>query len=438
MGTSGAQASAIAVCNLQGSGFHDLVVGVPNLDPGLNIGPTGAVFVVFGDGSTSSTVTLSLGDSNQFSFHGAEGGDQLGASVGCADVNLDGFDDLIVAAPNASGGSGRIYVVFGRPALKRTVIDLASTDHLPDATWSTAVADAHLGSAMFAGNVGSNGRPVVLASAPGNQKVHLVTDLGPTTTANLDIVPHTTFAKLRGGALGAGDLHQTGEALDVIIGDPTYVVPGDVMPSGAVYVFGAVPPTVPTAYDATAAGSAGPSTMIVGPPQSGFGAAVLALDTTGRYQDLFVGAPQDGSDGQGRVYVYEHQDTFFLAPRRNNSTYVKLLELGVANAHFGAALGVSLTGTVSTASWSLLVGAPDERRGQRAAAGTAYRFAPGADRRLPIMDVLYGANAGDHLGSAVTGGQLDGGPVGDLVTVAPFATGADAGSGVVYVELGAR
>jgi hypothetical protein len=437
MGTTGAQASAIAVCNLDGEGLPELVVGAAGFTPDLNLGPTGAVFVAFGAGGAAS-IQLSANDSSQFSFHGAEGGDELGASVACADLNGDTLDDLIVAAPNAGGGAGRVYVVLGRPNLKATSIDLASTDRLPDATWTTAGANAHLGGALFAGNFGAARAPVVLLAATGAKKVHLLGALTAGAAAgDLDTAPHTTFANVQGTALGAGDLHGTGAALDIIIGDPSYIVPGDIMSSGAVFVFGNVAPAAPTAYDAAATDATGPSTLIVGPRQSGFGSAVLALDTTGHYQDLFVGAPQDGDNGQGRVYVYEHQDGFFLARQRNNSTYKDLLDFGIANAHFGAALGATFSGVGVAASGRLLVGAPDELRGQRAAAGAAYLLDRGEARQYPIVDVLYGANTGDHLGTAVAGGQVNGDMLGDLVTVAPFATGADAGSGVVYVRFAA-
>jgi hypothetical protein len=434
-GTVGAQASAIALCNLDGEAPADLVVGAPQLDPGLNIGPTGAVFVVFGAGADTAPINLDPSDSAQFSFHGAGGGDQLGAAVGCADLDGDGLDDLIVSAPNANGGTGRVYAVLGRTGLKRTSIDLASTDHLPDATWTTGVANAHLGSAVYAANLGSKSQPILLLSAPGDAKVHLLASL-PSAPAPLllETAPHTTFAHVRGAALGAGDLHDVGDAVDVVVGDPSYLVSGDIQPSGAVYVFGGLTLASPTAYDATATDATGPSTMIVGPTQSTFGASVIALDTTGNLQDLFVGAPGDGGDGRGRVYVYAHGSNFFNARERDYMrTSAAQIEMGVANARFGSALGATRTGT---ASWRLLVGSPNETRGQRNGAGAAYLLDSGADRRFPILEVLYGANAGDHLGSAVTGGQVNADAIGDLVTVAPYASGTEAGSGVAYAQYG--
>src|SRR4029079_16265043 len=61
----------------------------------------------------------SLDGSNGFQISGEALGDQRGVSVSSAgDVNGDGFDDVIVGAPNANthvDSSGASYVVFGLP-----------------------------------------------------------------------------------------------------------------------------------------------------------------------------------------------------------------------------------------------------------------------------------------------------------------------------------
>ena len=223
--------------------------------------------------------------------------------------------------------------------------------------------------------------------------------------------------------------------MDVILGDPAYVATNETTSRGVVVVFRDVAPGTPTAYDAAATGQTGPTMTMVGDKGTQFGAAVLALDTAGYGQDLFVGAPTDGADGRGIVYVYEHQDTFFLAPMRSYTEFKTTLDVGVPNAHFGSALGASRSGTKAAPSWRLLVGAPDAARGARPGAGAAYLLGGGATRTFPVLELLYGAALGDHLGTAVAGGQIDAGDtIGNLVTVAPYATGADTQSGVVYVR----
>ncbi|EDX82843.1 FG-GAP repeat domain protein [Synechococcus sp. PCC 7335] len=71
----------------------------------------------------------SLYGGNGFVLNGIDGGDRSGLSVSDAgDINGDGFDDLIISAPNAdpdSRSSGESYVVFGTNAGFGAAIDLS-------------------------------------------------------------------------------------------------------------------------------------------------------------------------------------------------------------------------------------------------------------------------------------------------------------------------
>ena len=96
--------SVAAAGDLNGDGFADFVVG----SPGVN-----SAFVVFGkaSGFPADLSLASLG-SNGITISGGAAG--AGASVASAgDVNGDGFLDLVIGAPQANGGFGAAYVVFG-------------------------------------------------------------------------------------------------------------------------------------------------------------------------------------------------------------------------------------------------------------------------------------------------------------------------------------
>ena len=86
----------------------------------------GGAYVVFGSPDLSGTVDTALGEQN-FTVMGAHGGDFLGYALAAGDVNGDGVDDIIVAAPGADGpdnardGAGEAYVVFGSPELTGTI-----------------------------------------------------------------------------------------------------------------------------------------------------------------------------------------------------------------------------------------------------------------------------------------------------------------------------
>jgi Ca2+-binding RTX toxin-like protein len=99
--------------DINGDGIDDLIIGAPGAE--LNGFYTGQSYVVFGSRSSfSANLNPSrLNGSNGFRINGiAELGrpGRLGFSVSdTGDINGDGIDDLIVAAP----GRGESYVVFG-------------------------------------------------------------------------------------------------------------------------------------------------------------------------------------------------------------------------------------------------------------------------------------------------------------------------------------
>jgi hypothetical protein len=121
--------SVASAGDVNGDGFADLVVGSP-------FGPAysryGASYVVFGKASGfAATVDLSsLDGSNGFRIDGLSHGAWSGYSVASAgDVNGDGFDDIIVGAPDQmifGPSSGAAYVVFGNASGFNATFDLAN------------------------------------------------------------------------------------------------------------------------------------------------------------------------------------------------------------------------------------------------------------------------------------------------------------------------
>jgi hypothetical protein len=198
-----------------------------------------------------------------------------------------------------------------------------------------------------------------------------------------------------------------------------------------------VPLAGTTQYDVDATDALGPGLIMFGGESMQFGAAVLALDTTGGGQDLIVGAP-GASDATGAFYVYEGDSQFFDVKMRDYLENDKVVDGPIANGRFGAALAGTPTGTApSYSKWDLLVGAYATGRGDgRALVGAAYLFGGGPGWAFPMYEQVFGAEQGDQLGTVVAGGQVDpGNTVGDLVTIAPFAMFGGFSSGAVYVRL---
>ena len=332
--------SAVAVCDADGDGTQDLVLGAPDTE-GL-IGPAGAVYVIFGSNGLGSAIDL--GDPTtlmEFDFKGKNPGDQLGASVACADLNGDEIGDLIVGAP----GAGRVYAVFGGfdlPMRKVTPGTTGATS--PDVTWVSA-AGGNFGAKLFAAELDGDKSAEILVSAPGSMKVHLLAGVDRAIAAPIDVdgTDHVTFSNVVATSLGMGDLTRTGAA-DVIIGDAEAKMVNSTIARGVVYAFPSVMLDGTTQYDVQATDALGPGLIMFGGEDMQFGAAVLALNTTGPGQDLIVGAP-GANDAAGAFYVYEGDGAFFEVKMRDYLENDAVKVGPIANGRFGAALAGTPSGT---------------------------------------------------------------------------------------------
>ncbi|PXW89874.1 FG-GAP repeat protein [Nitrosomonas sp. Nm84] len=122
--------------DVNGDGFGDVIIGAFGADPdGSYTGYSGSSYVVFGRASGfDATMNLSgLDGTNGFRLDGVEAGDRSGRSVSSAgDVNGDGFDDVLVGAPEAHPNGelhiGASYVVFGKASGFNATMNLSSLD----------------------------------------------------------------------------------------------------------------------------------------------------------------------------------------------------------------------------------------------------------------------------------------------------------------------
>jgi hypothetical protein len=114
-------------------GIDDFIVSTFGYDP-FSRTNAGAAVVIFGKTSGWADIDLASFTSGSAGFwiYGAVAGDNLGICVsGAGDVNGDGVDDVIIAAPAASPlsrqNAGTTYVIFGHStAAASGAIDLAS------------------------------------------------------------------------------------------------------------------------------------------------------------------------------------------------------------------------------------------------------------------------------------------------------------------------
>lgn len=102
--------SSLAVGDLNADGFDEVVAGGPGFD-----NTRGRVYVFYSRGSAGILPRPVIDDNNttphQHTMGGAlfDGSQLFGFSVAIGDINGDGSQDLIIGAPHAFLGSGRVY-----------------------------------------------------------------------------------------------------------------------------------------------------------------------------------------------------------------------------------------------------------------------------------------------------------------------------------------
>lgn len=153
---AGFGASVAGAGDVDGDGYLDVIVGAPGSDATAH--DAGRAYVFRGglyDLSAYPDLTLDPPT--------AQAGAGFGASVAGADLDADGFSDLVIGAPTSDGvrtGEGRVVVFRGNEVLARVVSSLAL-----DAPGDEA--GARFGASIAIGDVTGDGVPDLAVGAPG-------------------------------------------------------------------------------------------------------------------------------------------------------------------------------------------------------------------------------------------------------------------------------
>ncbi len=427
--------------DVNGDGYSDVIVGAPFFDAGQE--DEGAAFIFLGsavgiaEGGPSAAATRI--ESNQ-AFA------SLGASVsGAGDVNGDGFDDVIVAAPLYDSGQQDEGVAF---------LFLGSASGIPDggpgaaeARIQSNQAGAQLGARVSgAGDVNGDGFDDVIVGAPlydaGEQDEGAAFLFlgsasgmanGSPSTAAAQLESNQVAADMGLGVAGVGDLNGDGFG-DILVGSRRYDR-GHVN-EGVAFAFLGGPSGIADGNPATAAARI----------ESNQASASLGSDLAGAgdvngdgFDDVIVGvgsyAVGDGSHGAAFVFLGNASGI-----ANGNPTTASTV---IASSQAGAFLGSSVSGAgdVNGDGFDDVLVGSDGHDGGQANEGAAYLFL-GSEAGIQAVDVasayahIEPDQSGAFLGQSVSrAGDVNGDGADDvLVGAIGFDMGEhDEGAAFVYL-----
>jgi hypothetical protein len=359
------------------------------------------------DGYSDVIVTSSGGAAGRaYVYHGGSSGLQstaawiangepdglcFGRSAGCAgDVNNDGYSDVIVG-DDCYGGpplweEGRAYVYHGGASGLG-----ASPSWIVEGDFS----GAGLGwSVAGAGDVNGDDYSDVIVGAYGVDTCYVYHGSASGLSTTPDWKAGGTTASFGDCVASAGDVNNDGYS-DVIIGDPSYNVPGTAV--GRAYVFNGSPSGLSAVADWVVDGDQ---------TDANFGGTVASAGDVNNdgYSDVIVGARlyDNGETDEGRAYLYQGGASGL------DTSAVWVSESDLIEAWFGSC--VAGAGDVNGDDYSdVIVGAPLYTNGQNDE-GAAFLFYGAGSSLAQTPDW---SDEGDQMGASFGCCVSDAGDVND-------------------------
>jgi hypothetical protein len=283
--------------DVNGDGFSDIILAAPYYDAGQ--ADEGRIYVFYGS-PTGPSGSPWMAEGNKINA-------QFGFSVSTAgDVNGDGYDDIIVGAPeydNGDGTVGRVFAFHGRAAgMAGAIAWDARSPRSSSTQWGASVSSA--------GDVNGDGYDDIIFGAyeftdgetfEGRVCVHLGSSDGLEEDPFWVTDGNQTGAWFGQSVAAAGDVNADGYA-DILVGAGRH--DASTTDNGRVFLYLGSPGGPSTTPDWFADGEY--LLDMFGSSVSGAG----DVDGDG-YSDVVIGAPgfQDGETVEGRAYLFKGTDT---------------------------------------------------------------------------------------------------------------------------------
>ena len=356
---------ACACGDINGDGRDDIIIGAPGADPeGRN--SAGEVYIILGSTALKSTATLDLGGlpGAVYRIYGDDNNDHCGFALSAGDVNGDGYDDVIIGAPDSdpTGGSnaGETYVYFGSSSLQSVnlngitqgVLRIYGDD-----------ADDLSGRSLSTGDLDNDGLADIVIGAPGADpasgngagETYVIwgtSALKTTSSLNLNssyngvlVIAGKTASSSSGTSAATGDVNGDGYD-DLVIGAFTESPDGRTAAGSSYIVYGSG--TIRSYSRIDLASPVSVVTEIWGKePFDGLGKSVAVGDTDGNQQaEVFLGAysaSPAGRNDAGALYVISG------SPLLSETSRIELTEPGTSVSIFQGEAPNDLTGEDVTA-----------------------------------------------------------------------------------------
>lgn len=344
-----AAGAALATGDFNGDGYADLAVGAPGYQaPGAPGHGQGAVFIYLGGPSGLTYHAHRLGSAavNESS--------SFGDALAAADINHDGFADLVVG--NSHRGPGRAWV--GQVVAFR---GSASGSFTRTRVWNGS-DQAGFGSSLATGDFDGDGNLDLAIGEPYADAIAIVSGRSNGLASGVHQIAGYRLGVTGhfGAEVAAGDISGDGVA-DLVVGAPLASVNG-ITSAGSVVVIPGSAAGLSTA-DSRVITARSPGIAGAAQTNAKFGGALRITNVIGdKHADLAIGAPGatiSGRRGAGAVYLLRSANA--IGAERVTTATSGIPGKPAAGVRFGA--GLYLISRSHGAR--LVIGAPHARTGDR-------------------------------------------------------------------------